>query len=290
MTKSHLLKNPWKYGKVDPNIEKTNPYLNPALAAKKAEDGNGSQNDNPNSGSIPPTHIPPIHNPNPPSPNSIIYQGDHTLMPQTNTYALGVHALQEQCQRDNNQNHPQFDLPNGRKVYRPKTFLENILLRMDDWETLENPDGSDRTLDERKRYFTTWLDSSCGIAYEKSTTNLKLRLQCPELIGIDKNFSEESLPIDYSSFINDVALDGSSQTFARDGWLALLEGKEAVYTKYLKVLKEIKGNDITPNFWKRQNCSKDNLRAVYVNNLIDLSFANGDYVLNNDGCFVQVNP
>ena len=283
MTKSHLLKDPWKYGKVDPNIEKTNPYLNPALAAKKAEDGNGSQNDNPNPGSTPPTHTPT-------SPNSIIYQGDHTLMPKADTYALGVHALQEQCQRDDNQNHPQFDLPNGRKVYRPKTFLENILLRMDDWETLENPDGSDRTLDERKRYFTTWLDSSCGIAYEKSTTNLKLRLQCPELIGIDKNFSEESLPIDYSSFINDVALDGSSQTFARDGWLALLEGKEAVYTKYLKVLKEIKGNDITPNFWKRQNCSKDNLRAVYVNVLGYDSNANGDSILYGNGCFVQVNP
>jgi len=283
MTKSHLLKDPWKYGKVDPNIEKTNPYLNPALAAKKAEDGNGSQNDNPNPGSTPPTHTPT-------SPNSIIYQGDHTLMPKADTYALGLYALQEQCQRDNNQNHPQFTLPNGSRVYRPKTFLENILLRMDDWETKVNPDGSDRTEDERKRYFNTWLDSSCGIAYEKSTTNLKLRLQCPELIGIDKNFSEESLPIDYSSFINDVALDGSSKTFARDGWLALLEDKEDVYTDYLKVLKEIEGKDITPNFWKRQNCSKDNLRAVYVNNLNYDSDANGNVSLGYDGCFVQVNP
>ena len=78
--------------------------------------------------------------------------GKYILMPQASTYALGLHALQEKCVQENNQHQPQITLPNGKKVYRANTFLENIEARMNDWETEKNPAGSVRTEEERKRF------------------------------------------------------------------------------------------------------------------------------------------
>jgi hypothetical protein len=211
----------------------------------------------------------------------------YLLMPQTSTYALGLHELQEACEREKNQNQQQITLPDNRKVYRANTFLENIMARMNDWETLVNPDGSERTPEDRKRYFTTWLDSSCGIAYQKGSTVLKLQLVCPELMGIAKDFAQAFLPVNYASFRGDVTLDSGSENFVRDVWLALLEGKEDVYTQYLKVLKEIVGKKITPDFWKRQNTETDELRAVYVNNLDLNSGADGYNYLVINGRFLR---
>jgi len=208
-------------------------------------------------------------------PSSIAVAGEYILMSQTSTYALGMHALQEACQKKHNPNQPKITLPNGREVYRSNTFLENILARINDYETLQNPDGSVRTMDQRLTLFNTWLDSCCGIAYKAKTTKLKLNLTCPQLIGIAKDFAGKYLPVDYAHFPHQVELDSSSKTFIRDGWLALLEGKTDVYEHYLAVLKTIKGLDIIPNFGVRKNIAEDELRAVFVNSLDNFSFAIG---------------
>jgi hypothetical protein len=226
----------------------------------------------------------------PPAPEaSTSFTGQYLLMPRTSTYALGLHELQEACEREKNQNQQQITLPDNRKVYRANTFLENIMARMNDWEILVNPDGSERTPEDRKRYFTTWLDSSCGIAYQKGSTKLKLQLVCPELMGIAKDFAQAFLPVNYASFRGDVTLDSGSDNFVRDGWLALLEGKEDVYTQYLKVLKEIVGKKITPDFWARSKygLKTDELRAVCVSYLDYSSVADGGNSLDNGGRFLR---
>ncbi|MBI4739510.1 hypothetical protein HY772_08295 [Candidatus Woesearchaeota archaeon] len=234
-----------------------------------------------------PPETPPVPDIPPAVGASSNFTDDYILMPPANTYALGLHGLQEACTAENNQNQPQIVLPDGRKVYRANTFLENILARMNGWETLRDPNGNERTVDERKRYFNTWLDSSCGIAYQKKSTKLKLQLVCPPLMGIAKDFNEAFLPVDYTSFNDDVTLDSSSNNFARDGWLALLEGKEDVYQNYLGVLKAITGRDIVPYFWERQNTEKSELRAVYVDDIDSDSNAIDDSSLSYGGRFLR---
>jgi len=209
---------------------------------------------------------------------------EYILMPITSTYVLGVHALQEKCVSENNVHQPKIIVA-GREFYRPNTFLENVEARMDDYETLTNPNGSDRSLEDRKRFFNTWLDSCCGVAYRAGTTKFKLNLQCPELIGIDKGFNGSYLSVNYATF-SGVELDSSSPTVVRDGWLALLEGKTEVYDAYLAMLKLITGRDIVPNFWLQQNPATDELRAVCVHDLRNDSDAGGDYDLVSVGRFL----
>lgn len=218
------------------------------------------------------------------------FQGENNiLMPQADTYALGVHALQEACVAENNSHQPIVEI-DGRRIYRPNTFFENCLVRMEDFNTLANPDGTPRTMEERLRYFSTWLDSCCGIAYQAKTTKLKLSLVCPQLIGIDTDFAEGPMSVDYANFFHQVELDSSSPNFVRDGWMALLEGDSKVYKKYVSVLKAAKGAEIIPNFWVQQNIAKDQLRAVYVSNLVNFSYAYGNYFLNYSGRFLRRSP
>ena len=209
---------------------------------------------------------------------------EYILMPITSTYVLGVHALQEKCVSENNVHQPKIVIAGG-ELYRPNTFLENILARMDDYETLTNPDGSDRSLEDRKRFFDTWLDSCCGVAYRAGTTKFKLNLQCPELIGIDKGFNGSYLSVNYATF-SGVELDSSSPNFVRDGWMTLLEGRTDVYDAYLAMLKSIIGGDVIPKFWLRQNSATDELRAVYVHVLDNDCDAYGSYDLYGGGRFL----
>jgi hypothetical protein len=84
-------------------------------------------------------------------------------------------------------------------------------------------------------------------------------------------------------------MDSSNSNFVRDGWLALLEGKEDVYQNYLKIMKEIAGQEIDPNFLARSkdDLRTDELRAVYVSSLGGSSDANGYGSLNCSGRFLR---
>ena len=219
---------------------------------------------------------------------STAFSGRSILMPQVDTYALGVEALRNACVAENNPRQPKVVI-DGRELYRPNTFLENIEARITDFNTLTNPDGTPRSMEERLRYFSTWLDSCCGVAYQAKTTKLKLGLQCPQLIGIVKDFADRFLPVDYASF-QGIELDSNNKTFARDARMTLLEGKTDVYTEYLQVLKAAKGKEVIPGFWVQQNTGVDQLQAAYVNLLGNYSIANGYNLLNNLGRFLRRSP
>ena len=265
--------NPWKYVLVDPEAARTNPYLNPRTPPAPEPEPE------------PEPTIPPM-----PSASST-FTGNYILMDQASTYALGLHTLQEACKAERNSHQEQIILPDGRTVYRANTFLENILARMNDWETKSDPKGKARTVEDRKRYFDTWLDSSCGVAYKAGDTKFKLQLVCLPLMGIAQDFNQLFMPVDYNSFQGQ-KFDSSNPNFTRNAWMALLEERTDVYTNYLKMLKEIAGRDITPNFWTRSkdNLKTDELRAVYVSNLGYDSDAYGINVLNYLARFLRRSP
>jgi len=135
---------------------------------------------------------------------------EYEIMPEQSTYAEGVHALRDSYKRK------QKDVPShlwyevsprkilwyevGRpNIVRPLTFRENILARVEDFETLKNKDGSTRTMEERLRLFRIWIDSCTGIAYSShNNDDFMIIPVCKELITIPKDFSNEYLSVNYA--------------------------------------------------------------------------------------------
>ena len=206
--------NVWKYIKVDPESVKNNPYLQP----DKEE-------------------------PITPAATISSINRKYLLLPRTTTYALGVQQLRDECAKDPNPNHPTYTLSDGSKVIRPLTFKENLEARVNEYNTLKNADGSNRTKEERLRLFNTCLDSCCGTAYQRGSTKFKIILQCSELISIDSAFNQSFLPIDYSQIKNGIELDSANgiysvatnkvlltrtQVLEHQGWLVLAEGDKSL--------------------------------------------------------------
>ncbi|MBI5002685.1 J domain-containing protein, partial [Candidatus Woesearchaeota archaeon] len=98
----------------------------------------------------------------------------YILMNIAPTYARGVHALHTACVAENNLNHPKYICPDGSSIYRPLTFKEGIVARLREFNTLHNPDGSARSLDDRLVLFSRWNDSCTGIAKKAGTTKFKI--------------------------------------------------------------------------------------------------------------------
>ena len=199
-------------------------------------------------------------------------EGKYVLMPHTPTYALGVEAL--------------------RAIGKtPLTFKENIEARVNAYEL------GDRSL------FDTWIDSSTGIAYKKRTTKFKIIPSCVELIGIEKDFNSNFLPIEYDT-ITGIELDSGSKIFSKSykygllltkaeilehpGWRALVEDDKSLLRAYTDIVfaayaEKHSKTDKLMRFWVQENKPTDELRAVFVNNLDNNSNANGYNSLNNNG-------
>ena len=228
--------------------------------------------------------------------------GKCTLMPQTNTYALGLHALQEACINENNQNHPQLIIAHSSKVYRPLSFKENIQARVENYENTHNLDGSERTLDERLSLITEqWNDSCTAIVYKAGTTKFKIVPISEHLIALDLNFKEDFVRADYNT-IAGTELDSRKGTYnalmSKDfvmkhaGWLAAVEGDGALLRSYAKIFftefKRKYNRTEGMGFWVRQNTPTDEWRALLVNNLDGGSDAGGYSGLVRVGSFLRV--
>ena len=136
--------NPWKY--VKPRDVSNNPYF------KK-----GEEKEQKDSSDSPPTV----------QESTTLMDGIYTLMPKTNNYAKGVEALNVHLKNNPSTIHPQFELPDKSKIYRPLTFKENIEARVNEYNRDNNLDGSKRTFEQKIELFNTWIDSCTGIAYKK---------------------------------------------------------------------------------------------------------------------------
>lgn len=243
---------------------------------------------------------PVLPRPEPISHDKETIEGRYILMPRTATYAQGLHALRNACQADVNSVHPDFMLDDGSKVYRPLTFKEDITARVTDYNTLHNPDGSERTSEERLKLFTErWLDSCTGIVYQKGTGKFKVVLQSKELITLPEGFNSLYFPITYNDMTG-IELDRTGATYntllnknqveTHPAWLAAVEGDVHLLKTYRDIVFAERKTDTAMGFWLRTDIPEDQLRALFVGNLNYYSFAGGYYGLYNDGSFLRVAP
>ncbi len=224
----------------------------------------------------PDVRTPPRATATPSSPDDPLIAGKYILMPQTSTYALGVDALRKK----------------GAK--RPFTFKENIQARVEAYESGDH------------RLFETWLDSCTGIAYKAGTTKFKIVPNCEQLRNIPKDFSQAFMPINYAK-IDGIELDSGSTLFGKraiyntrltkaqivehPAWLATVEDDKALLKTYTDIVfaayaSRYSASDKLMCFWVRQDTSTDELRAAFVHNLSNNSYASGSINLNNGGRFL----
>ncbi len=221
-----------------------------------------------------------------------IIEGVYTIMPSKSTYALGVDALREACNAESNPAHPQFILDDESKIYRPLTFKENIEARVTDYE-------NNKSTEERTRLFKHWNDSCTGVAYKGTTTKFKIVPTCSELITIKKDFNGAGIAVDYDA-IEGMELDKTAgkynahltkdEVLANEGWRAAVEGDLELLKTYRDIVfSELKRTDAMA-FCILDKPSQDQLRALFVNNLDNYSYAYGSNNLNSSGSFLRVAP
>ena len=220
----------------------------------------------------------------------------YVLMPRAETYALGVEKLKNACLADQMNAQPLFTQNDNSRIIRPLTFEENIRARVNDFETLLDENGNDRSLKQRKRLFNTWLDSCTGLAYKSKTTKFKIITECSELVNIANNFNEEYLPISYNA-VNGIELDSSKgiynklltpqQVFEHKVWNAVVQDSALLKT-YTDIVFQLNPGDERMRFWVMQNTEKDELRALFVYNIDNNSDASGYANLLNNAYFLRV--
>jgi len=218
-------------------------------------------------------------------------KGEYVLMPQTDTYALGVEALRQIGQK-------------------PLTFKETILARVEAYES------GDKSL------FDTWLDSCTGIVYKSGTTKFKIVPNCEQLRTISKDFSGAFLPITYDAInasierretsddnlsptmyatIDLPELDSTrgkyntlltyAESLEHPGWLAALEGDRELLKTYTNIVSSVRAakygaSDKLMGFLVRQNTPTDELNAAFVHSLNYNSNAVGSSSLVSNGRFL----
>ncbi|MDP3734385.1 MAG: hypothetical protein Q8R37_04080 [Nanoarchaeota archaeon] len=219
----------------------------------------------------------------------------YEIMPQTNTYALGVHQLRIACEAEENTSHPTFVI-DGKTVYRPLTFRENIQARVEDFYTLYDANSNKRTVDDRLRLFNTWLDSCAGIAYKADSPEFKLILQSPHLIGINESFNNEFIPIDYDS-VDGIRLNRNNgiynplltqeQVLNHPAWLAAVEEDKPLLQEYTNIVfSQTERKNM--GFYLETRVTEDKLRVLFVYELDIHSSASGCCDLSDGGTLLRV--
>ncbi|MDP3990188.1 MAG: hypothetical protein Q8Q01_03205 [archaeon] len=214
--------------------------------------------------------------------------GNPVLMPKTATYALGAQALRDSYARGECPTHPLFT-----NVVRPLTFRENLEARVNDYE-------NNRGKKERLRLFNKWLDSCTGIAYKKGTDKFKIIPISPDLVTIPRDFNNHFIQVDYDGLAG-TELDRSGgkynqllttdEVLAHPAWRVAVEGDIALLRTYRDIVfAEKKSLNKLMRFWLHDDPNKDQLRALFVNDLDYGSSAGGSNDLGDGGSFLRVAP
>jgi hypothetical protein len=225
-------------------------------------------------------------------PPSTLSGGTYIWMGPASTYAEGVHALREACSSDPRNAHPTFTQDDGTSIIRPLTFRETIEARTNDYERR-------RETEERTQLFKRWNDSSTGIAYKASTKLFRVVPISKQVVGIDKDFNEAFLPVEYDSLEGAEldSADGSTynvlltkdEVTNHPAWRAAVEDDLSLLRTYRDIVFTEKGNpEKAMAFWVLSNTGEDQLKALYVDNLSNISDAFGSSSLSNYGSFLRV--
>ncbi len=176
---------------------------------------------------------------------------EYEVMPRADTYAEGIHALRNFYEEKKSEVPKQLLYEcDGQKIIRPLTFRENILARVEDFETLKNEDGTKRTLSDRLRLFYERLDSCSGVAYSSQKRDEFMIIPiCEELITMPKNFRQEFIFVDYDSLkgkgisfkksqIKSDLLLTEFEVITHPAWIALVEEDMRLLITYSAIMFE----------------------------------------------------
>jgi hypothetical protein len=228
-----------------------------------------------------------------------LVNGRYELMPHKSTYALGVQALRNLSA--SSPDHPIFPRSDGSDIIRPLSFNEVIRAKLEDFNTLRDESGNERSLDDRLKFFDTYIDSSTGIAYKRGTKEFKIIPLCEPLITIDRGFNDRFMAVNYDSILG-AELDSSAGKYGElltkdeienhPAWRTALLGDVDLLRNYRDVVFEaLKGRndgnmpEKAMGFWVLKNLPEDQLLALFVYYLNDSSNAYGNNDLSNNASF-----
>ena len=188
---------------------------------------------------------------------------------------------------------------NGQTYVRPFTLKENLQARIEDYNTLTNPDGTRRTEEKRKRFFNTWLDSCSGTHYLAGTTRFKIIPRSNELITLTQAPVDDYLSVPYDQ-TSGTEFDSSrgkynqalsrAEVLEQPAWLAVVEEDRALLGEAFDVMRTVKK---APADWKGMgfyvypNQAQDELRPPFTSSQGRGGDADGRYLLGNDGRFLR---
>jgi hypothetical protein len=156
----------------------------------------------------------------------------------------------------------------------PFTFKQNIEARVSNYNTLENLDGSKRTIEERLLLFNISLDSCTGIVNKAYSSRFKIIPYCLGLINIMPVSSNiKGLLADYEKTGGDELFTGWAKydndiipedVITHPAWLASLENDKELLKKYVSIyFKEFK-KQRGMGFWVSKLESNEELRPLYL--------------------------
>ena len=184
---------------------------------------------------------------------------------------------------------------NGQTYVRPFTLKENLQARIEDYNTLTNTDGTQRTEEERKRFFITWLDSCSGTHYLANTTRFKIIPRSNELITLAQAPTKEYLSVPYAQ-TSGTELNSTRSKYNQDlnraevleqpAWLAAVEEDRTLLGEAFDIMRTVKN---APADWEGMgfyvwpNQAQDELRPLFVDYLGRGGSAGGRNLLSVDG-------
>jgi hypothetical protein len=122
------------------------------------------------------------------------YVNDSYSIIKGKTYSGAVRGLRDLLNDEPN-GHPYMTIGGSIKIYHQLTFRQNILARVNDYET-----RTKRTDNERNRLFLMYLDTSSAIIYPTITSKFKISKLNEELIHIPKYDAGKYLDVNYAAF------------------------------------------------------------------------------------------
>ena len=228
----------------------------------------------------------------------------YELMPQAQTYALGVQALRDSYKRGECPSQPTVEI-DGKQWVRPLTLKENLQARLEVFETVTDMNGKGYPLQDRLRLFNHWIESCTGIVHEEGTTRFKVIPICRALITIDPLFDERVILVSYDDIHgdNNITLDSNDgiynkwltreQVMNHPAWRAIVgddEDGRKLLQEYSQIICEHGVGGDTMGFFVCEKQEQDELHPLYISNSIGASSVYGYSLLNFNGLFLRITP
>jgi hypothetical protein len=212
---------------------------------------------------------------------------------EANNYGLALQILRAVLPQGN-AFHP---LVSG--LPRPLTIKETLQSRIEDFNTSHNPDGTERSIEDRKRLFLTYFDTCTGIHYNPSTDKFMIIPRCDRLITLPDSFSNLFVDVPFGT-LSGIELDRTKSKYdsfltkhevlQHKGWLALFEDDSTLLGAYADIVFSLKeGNLMRFMLRPKTSVTSPELHAVCIYDIDNSSYAGG-YILNYLMCFLLKSP